>query len=80
MKEFEFQPHHDDIDHNARALVEGLRAMGFTPQTHPNLVKDMTRVFKEASAAAGIEMDEPIRCRFTFTEDGTPSVEITRKD
>jgi len=64
----------------SRQLVDHLYAMGFTPETHPYLLRDMTRMFKEASAAANVTMDERISCRFTFDETGVTDVKITRKD
>jgi len=71
----------DPTDPNPpRQLVDHLYAMGFTPETHPHLLRDMTRMFKEATAAANVTMDERISCLFTFDKDGLTGVEITRKD
>jgi len=64
----------------SRVLVDWLLSRGYTPETHPHLLRDMERMFKEASAAANVTMDERISCLFTFDETGVTGAEITRKD
>lgn len=63
----------------AEELLDALLLMGFTPTSHPDLVKDMQRAFKEASAHTdGITEDDPIGCKFTFDEDGTVACTIRK--
>ena len=59
-------------------LLRELRRLGFTPETHPNLVKDMQRAFKEASAHSGISMGDRVSVRFRFAPDDSVTAEIEK--
>ena len=67
------------IEDVPRALVDHLYDMGFTPETHPHLLRDMLRMFKEETATAGLREEDKISVRFSFDADGCTGVEI-RKD
>lgn len=68
------------IEEGPQVLVDHLRSMGFTPLTHPNIVRDMMRVFKEAVSAAGVRLEDQISVRFTFDADGVTGAVVTRKE
>lgn len=67
------------IEDGPGALVENLRSMGFTPLTHPNLVRDMRRAFMEALTASGFGLEDQISVMFRFDENGVTGAEVTKR-
>ncbi len=59
-------------------LLLALRALGFTPRTHPNIVKDMQRAFNEASVHSEISLEDKISVRFRFAPDDSVTAEIEK--
>jgi hypothetical protein len=66
------------INDEARKLIDSLAQLGFTPETHPNILKDMRRALKEAGAREGVDMETPLSWRFHFADDGSVTVEILK--
>lgn len=64
----------------SEALVQMVKDMGFTPETHPHLFRDMVRGFKEAMAHAGVSMDDRISVSWTFDENGVTGATVERKN
>jgi hypothetical protein len=64
---------------SAQELLTAIKGLGFTPATHPNLLKDMIRSFKEVSARDNISLEDQISVLFSFDEDGLTGLAITRK-
>lgn len=62
-------------------LIDGLKALGFTPLDHPTLVEDMQTAFNKARGAKPTEqMDNKITCRFFFGPDGSVTAKIDPED
>lgn len=59
-------------------LIDQLRKLGFTPETHPYLIRDMQRALKEATAAAGVSMEDTLSVRFSFDRDGCTGAKVTK--
>lgn len=68
------------VNGSPEELFDSLIEMGFTPWTHPTLIKDMHRGFQEAAAHTDIDLDEPVSVRFLFDDHGLTEVKIERKN
>lgn len=67
-------------DQPASKLVGELRNLGFTPETHPDLAKDMARRFRETVAAGGYSLEDQISVTFEFDTNGLTGVKIKKRD
>lgn len=61
-------------------LINVLMQHGFTPEAHPNIIRDMAREFKTAAAHAGVTMEDKLSCRFMFDENGVTGAVVTREE